>query len=78
MALMMLLEGGGTAWISSLEPVAWSLLWQIGLPIFAMKELGVILRWKTSPALLTLRRKLRQVLPKKRKPISVTSLDPAV
>ena len=33
MALMMHPEGGATAWINSLELVAWSLLGQIGVPI---------------------------------------------
>ena len=49
MAVMMHPEGGGTAWINSLEPVVWSLLGQIGVPMSAMKEPGENLRSKTSP-----------------------------
>ena len=63
MALMMLPEGGGTALISSLEPVAWSLLGQIGVPMSAMKEPGESLRSMTSPTRPALRLKLRQAPP---------------
>ena len=48
MALLMHPEGGGTALINSLEPVVWSLLGQIGVPMSAMKEPGEKVRGRLS------------------------------